>query len=43
MRERLDTIVNAYRGLLQADERKLHEAMLEYERSCWKARLGKAA
>lgn len=35
LRERLETMVDAYRGALRTDERRLHEAMLEYERSCW--------
>jgi hypothetical protein len=35
MLSRLSDVVSAYRGLLRADERRLHEAMLEYERQCW--------
>ena len=31
----LATLVDIYRELLRSDERRLHEAMLEYERSCW--------
>lgn len=34
MRERLRQVVGAYHGLLCADERRLHEAMLEFERNC---------
>jgi hypothetical protein len=37
MLSRLSNVVSAYRGLLRADERRLHEAMLEYERQCWAA------
>ena len=43
LRERLETTVDAYRGLLRADERRLHEAMLEFERSCWAESLRHAA
>ena len=43
LRERLTTAVDAYRGLLRADERRLHEAMLEFERSCWNGSLDRAA
>ena len=32
---KLTTIVEAYRGVLLSDERRLLEAMLEFERSCW--------
>ena len=43
IRTRLGTLVDAYRVVLQADERRLHEAMLEYERSCWAASMLRAA
>lgn len=35
LRERLETMVDTYRGILLTDERRLHDAMLEFERSCW--------
>lgn len=41
--DRLTDVVGAYRGLLRADERRLHEAMLEYERQCWAAAAKRAA
>lgn len=41
--ERLVRVVDAYRGLLRADERRLHEAMLEFEQSCWAESIRQAA
>ena len=43
VRDRLETLVEAYRGLLRADERRLHDAMLEFERACWAERTRRAA
>ncbi len=43
MRDRLATLLSAYRGLLRADERRLHEAMLDFERTCWAESMGRAA
>ena len=35
MRKQLHVLVGTYHGLLCADERRLLEAMLEFERSVW--------
>ena len=43
IQDQLGRVVDAYRGLLRADERHLQEAMLEYERSCWAERVKRAA
>lgn len=43
MHDQLERVVDAYRGLLRADERRLQEAMLEYERTCWAERMKRAA
>ena len=43
LRDRLVQVIESYRGLLRADERRLHEAMLDFERSCWQKCTQRAA
>jgi hypothetical protein len=43
MRDRLRALVDQYHGTLCADERRLLEAMLEFERSCWAERAKRVA
>lgn len=43
MHQHLTRVVEAYQEVLRADERRLHEAMLDYEMACWAQRLRRAA
>lgn len=43
LHDKLSNLLERYRIVLRSDERRLHEAMLEFERDCWREWRGRAA